>query len=67
MEDGNTVVGGAGMADIISQLKTELTADKLWGAVTPVAGILGVLILFSIGVYFLRKALRGASKGKARV
>lgn len=67
MEGGNTVVGGAGMGDIIKELQTELTAQNLWSAVTPVAGILGVLILFSIGVYFLRKALRGASKGKARV
>lgn len=60
-------VGGMNMTDFVGATSAELTANNLWAQVVPIAGMLGVLILFSVGIYFLRKALRGAGKGKAKI
>lgn len=60
-------VTGMNMTDFVTSASSQLTAANLWGEVVPIAGMLGVLILFSIGIYFLRKAIRGAGKGKARI
>lgn len=60
-------VTGMNMTDFVSATSQQLTATNLWEQVVPIAGMLGVLILFSVGIYFLRKALRGAGKGKARI
>lgn len=58
---------GMNMTDFVTAASSDLTATNLWGQVVPIAGMLGVLILFSIGIYFLRKAIRGAGKGKAKI
>lgn len=67
MNNNTGGVTGMNMTDFVTAASTDLTANNLWGEVVPIAGMLGVLILFSIGIYFLRKAIRGAGKGKARI
>lgn len=66
----NNSTGGASgmnMTDFVTAASTDLTAANLWAQVVPIAGMLGALLLFSIGIYFLRKAIRGAGKGKAKI
>lgn len=66
----NTNTGGAvgmNMTDFVSETSSQLTATNLWQQVVPIASMLGVLILFSVGIYFLRKAIKGAGKGKAKI
>ena len=67
MNNNTGGASGMNMTDFVTAASTDLTAPNLWGQVVPVAGMVGALTLFSIGIYFLRKALRGAGKGKARI
>ena len=67
MNNNTGGVTGMNMTDFVTSASSELTAANLWSQVVPIAGMLGVLILFSVGIYFLRKAIRGAGKGKAKI
>lgn len=67
MNNNTGGASGMNMTDFVAAASSDLTATNLWGQVVPIAGMLGVLILFSIGIYFLRKAIKGAGKGKARI
>lgn len=67
MNNNTGGASGMNMTDFVTAASSDLTATNLWGQVVPIAGMLGVLILFSIGIYFLRKAIRGAGKGKAKI
>lgn len=67
MNNNTGGASGMNMTDFVTAASSDLTATNLWAQVVPVAGMLGVLILFSIGIYFLRKAIRGAGKGKAKI
>lgn len=67
MNNNTGGASGMNMTDFVTAASSDLTATNLWSQVVPIAGMLGVLILFSIGIYFLRKAIRGAGKGKAKI
>ena len=54
-------------ATFITAITSALSADKLWGALTPIAPLVGVLVVFALGVHFVRKAVSGAGKGKAKI
>lgn len=53
-----------GMQAFITALTTELSAANLWGAIAPIAPLIGILVLVGLGIYILRKNLKRASKGK---
>ena len=44
-----------------------ITANALWALVTQVAPIVVIAFTVGFGLYILRRALRGAQKGKAKV
>lgn len=56
-----------GMEGIVSQLTTGITADGLFGTVADVMPFIILMIGFAFGYRVLRKAVKGASKGKANM
>lgn len=54
------------MTDFVTALLTALSPGNLWGALEPMAPIIGVVVIFALGLYFLRRVVKGASKGKVR-
>lgn len=67
MNETNTVVGGVGMDSVVTDLTTSVSQTQLWAVVGDVVPIVVVGVLFSLGIYFVRKAIKGISKGKARI
>lgn len=55
------------MGDFITELTTAVTPTALWDNLTPVAALVGVLIIFAFGYYVLRKVVKGAGRGKPTV
>lgn len=56
-----------GMANIIEQLKAGITSAGLFGTVAEIIPFVIVMIGFAFGYKVLRKAVKGASKGKANI
>ena len=55
------LTGAAAAADA---LQNGLTADAIWGAITPFIPVVIVVTLASLGVYFMRRITKKASRGK---
>lgn len=56
-----------GMEAIVTQLTTGITAEGLFGTVSDVMPFIILMIGFAFGYRVLRKAVKGASKGKANM
>ncbi len=54
------------MTEIVSQLNTGITSATLFGTVGQLMPWVITLTIASLGLYFLRKLIKGASKGKVR-
>lgn len=69
----NTVTGGvSGMSDFVTAitqntLQGGITAANLWDQIEMAVPIVAVGFIVGFGLYILRRAMRGAQKGKARV
>ena len=65
----NVVSGGDSMSGFITALTgtSGVTTSALWNVVTQVAPIVVIGFTVGFGLYILRRALRGAQKGKAKV
>lgn len=44
-----------------------VTSANLWAQITPAAATIGAIVIFSFGYYVVRKIVKGASRGKARI
>lgn len=55
------------MQTFVTALLTDVDVDALWGAMAPIAGLVGVGILVGFGVHRLSKVVRGLGKGKASI
>lgn len=55
------------MSAIITALTEGLTAATLLGVVADLVPFIIVIIPVALGIYFLRKILKGTSKGKFRM
>lgn len=53
------------MTDFITSLTTALSSTNLWGAIAPIAGLIGVVTLFALGRYVVSKNLKAVGKGKS--
>ena len=53
------------MQAVVTALTTQLDAGALWGALTPLVPLIGVVTLFSLGLFFFRRAVKKLGKGKA--
>lgn len=54
------------MAEIVSALNTGITSETLFGTVADLMPWVITLTIASLGLYFLRKLVKGAAKGKVR-
>ena len=63
----NTVVGGDTMSGFVTALTQSVTTTSMFDTVAQVAPIVVMAFTVGFGLYILRRALRGAQKGKAKV
>lgn len=54
------------MAEVVSKLNTGITSSTLFGTVSELMPWVITLTIASLGLYFLRKLIKGASKGKVK-
>lgn len=59
--------GGTGMAAWISAFQGTWNTGAMWGELTAAAGMIGLMVVFAFGYRIVRRAVSGASKGKARM
>lgn len=55
-----------GMEAVITALSSGLTADTFFTVVADLVPFIVVLVPVALGLYFLRKLVKGAGKGKVR-
>lgn len=60
------VVAGS-MESIVTQLTTGITSSGLFGTVSQIMPFIIIMVGFAFGYRVLRKAVKGASKGKANM
>lgn len=65
MESGGAVVANS-MEEIVTALNTGITSTTLFGTVADLMPWVITLTIASLGLYFLRKLVKGAAKGKVR-
>lgn len=61
-----TEAASGSMTNIVSQLNTGITSDTLFGTVGQLMPWVITMTIASLGLYFLRKLVKGASKGKVK-
>lgn len=54
----------SGVSGAANALETNLTADAVWGAITPFIPIVITVALISLSVTIIRRIVKRASKGK---
>lgn len=54
------------MNTFVTALTAVITPAALWGVLSGIAAFVGAMILFSLGMHYLRRVTSGASKGKAK-
>lgn len=62
--EGATTTGS--MSEVVTQLNTGITSATLFGTVADLMPWVITLTIASLGLYFLRKLIKGAAKGKVR-
>lgn len=55
------------MEAFITALTASINAGALWGVLAQIVPFVGVLVLFALGVHFIRRGISGAAKGKAKI
>ena len=66
----NVVTGGVGMSNVITDLTIStggITANTFWNTISDVIPFVVIVFGVGFGLYILRRALRGAQKGKAKI
>ena len=56
-----------GMSEVISALTTGITAETIFGVVADIVPFIVTMVPIALGVYFLRKLIKGAGKAKVRM
>lgn len=62
---GETPVA-SGMTEVITALTTDLTATKFFDVVADVVPFIAVIVPVALGVYFLRKLIKGSGQAKVK-
>ena len=44
-----------------------ITSANMWGQITPAGATIASIAIFAFGYYVVRKIIKGASRGKARI
>ena len=56
-----------GMSEVITALTTGITADTIFAVVADIVPFIVTMVPIALGVYFLRKLVKGAGKAKVRM
>ena len=56
-----------GMTEVISKLTTGITSETIFAVVADIMPFVITMIPIALGVYFLRKLVKGAGKAKVRM
>lgn len=59
-----TCFATSGEQGFVDAIESEITADNMWGAVTPLVGIIGFIFIFAFAYRIIRKVLKKGSQGK---
>lgn len=59
--------GMQAFVNALTASNTGITAEALWGAVTAVAPVIVIGVLFAFGYRMVRKVVKGISNGKAKM
>ena len=54
------------MSEVITALTTGITADTIFAVVADIVPFIVTMVPIALGVYFLRKLVKGAGKAKVR-
>ena len=65
----NSLVYFGDMAGFITALtgETGITSANLWAQITPAGGFIAAMVIFAFGLYIIRKLVKGAGRGKAKI
>lgn len=63
---GDEPVVATGMDAVVSALTTGLTSDVMFETLSEVMPLVITIVPFALGLYFLRKLVKGFGKGKVR-
>ena len=55
------------MTNAIGALSNTVSSDALWGTFGECVPYIGIVVLVALGFYFIRRMIKGVSKGKAKV
>lgn len=55
------------MANVISELTTELSSANLWGIVGSVVPFLAISVLFGLGFYLVKRILNKTKRAKGGI
>lgn len=61
---GETTV--TGMTEVIAALTSGITAETIFAVVADIVPFIVTMVPIALGVYFLRKLVKGAGKAKVR-
>lgn len=61
--EGSTATG---MSEVITALTTGITAETIFAVVADVMPFVITMVPIALGVYFLRKLVKGSAKAKVR-
>jgi hypothetical protein len=67
MEGGQTLVGMQAVVSALTNTSTGLTASNFFGVVADLVPFIVMIVPVALGVYFLRKLIKGAGKAKVRM
>lgn len=56
-----------GMDAVVSSLTTGITAETIFAVVADVMPFVITMVPIALGVYFLRKLIKGSAKAKVRI
>ena len=54
------------MEDVITAITTAITSANLWGVVAVLVPLIALVVLFVLGLGFVRRITKGVSKGKLK-
>lgn len=59
--------GASGVSGLAGELAKILTLDNFLGALIPLVGVIGGVLVFAFIYRIVRKLIKGAQKGKANI
>lgn len=60
------VASTGGMSAVVTALTTGITSEAMFGTLKEIVPVIITILPFALGLYFLRKLVKGAGKGKLK-